>query len=125
MPILGLGIDIVELERIEVLLTRHPRRFIERICVPGECDQRQGAAQIEHVGGLFAAKEAVLKALGTGWAQGLSLRQVEIKRLASGAPTVILHGSAQVRAESLGSQRIHLSISHERRYAVALAVLES
>jgi holo-[acyl-carrier protein] synthase len=125
MAIVGLGIDIVELERIEALLTRHPKRFIERICVPGECLERQGVALIEHVGGLFAAKEAVLKALGTGWAQGLSLRQVEIKRLPSGAPTVELHGPARIRAQTVGGQRIHLSISHERRYAVALAVLES
>ena len=84
------------------------------------------SALIQHVGGLFAAKEAVLKALGTGWAEGLGLRQVEIVRNELGAPSVVLHGAARERCTQLGAQGPpRISISHERTVAVAFAVLES
>ena len=114
----------MELERIARMHERHGERFIRRFCREGECQPRRGAALIEHLGGLFAAKEATLKALGTGWAQGLGLRQVEVVRAASGAPGVQLHEAAAERGERLGAQRIHLSITHERTHAVAVAVLE-
>lgn len=123
--IVGLGLDVVELERIEAIYARHGEAFVRRFCREGEPARRQGAAFIEHLGGLFAAKEAVLKALGTGWAAGLAFRQVEIVRLPSGAPTVKLHGAAERRFAELGAMAIHLSVTHERRYAAAVAVLES
>lgn len=122
--ILGLGLDVVELARLERIYRRRGEAFVGRICRPGEVEPRQGAALIEHLGGIFAAKEAVLKALGTGWAEGIAFRQVEIVRLPSGAPTVRLHGRAAERAEELGVARTHLSITHERSYAAAVAVLE-
>lgn len=124
MAILGIGVDIVELGRIQDMQERHPERFVRRFCRPGECQKRQGAALIEHLGGLFAAKEAALKALGTGWAQGLGLRQVEVVHAESGAPSLRLHDAAATRFESLGGETFHLSITHERAYAVAMAVLE-
>lgn len=124
MTILGIGIDIVELERIGRLHERHGTRFVARFCAPGEAQDRHGTAMIEHLGGLFAAKEAVLKALGTGWAQGLSFRQVEVVRNELGAPTVRLHGAAARRAEALGAFHTHLTITHERAYAAAFAILE-
>jgi holo-[acyl-carrier protein] synthase len=125
VAILGLGVDIVELARIERLYERHGEAFLRRFCRPGEWQERRGAAFVQHLGGLFAAKEATLKALGTGWAQGLGLRQIEVVRDAGGAPGVRLHEAAAERAEKMGAGRVHVSISHERTHAVAVAVLES
>ncbi len=122
--ILGLGIDVVDLARIRGLYERHGERFTARICRPGEIQPRQGDALIEHLGGLFAAKEAALKALGTGWAEGLSLRMVEVVKKPGGAPELRLHDAALARAEALGVRRLLLSISHERTFAAAVAVLE-
>jgi holo-[acyl-carrier protein] synthase len=124
MAILGLGIDIVELERIGRLHRLHGQRFIDRFCVPGEVQAREDQALIEHLGGIFAAKEALLKALGTGWAQGLGFLQLEIVRRPGGAPAVRYNGRAKERAEELGVHRTHLTITHERAYAVAFAILE-
>lgn len=124
MPILGTGLDIVELSRIATLYEKHGDTFAARICRPGEVQSRLGEALIQHLGGLFAAKEATLKALGTGWAQGLGLRQVEVVHNGAGAPSLRLHGQAAERAAALGVTSSHLSISHERSYAVAMAILE-
>jgi holo-[acyl-carrier protein] synthase len=121
--IVAVGIDLVEVARIAALLERHPERFLERICRPGEVDRARVPLQ-QHVAGLFAAKEAVLKALGTGWAQGVGFRDVEVVRDAAGAPGVRLHGGAAERARLLGGDRVHLSITHERSHAAAVAVLE-
>lgn len=125
MSVVGLGLDVVDLGRIRDLYQRHGERFTRRICREGEIQPRQGAALIEHLGGLFAAKEAVLKALGTGWAQGLSLRMVEVVREPGGAPGIRLHDAAAARAAALGATRTLLSISHERTFAAAVAVLEA
>ncbi len=122
--VLGLGVDVMDLSRIKKILDKHETRFIRRLCRPGECKDRRGSALVEHVGGLFAAKEAVLKALGTGWAQGLVFRHIEVTYAASGAPEVILHDRALDRAKVLFVDTIHLSISHERNVAVAVAILE-
>jgi holo-[acyl-carrier protein] synthase len=124
MSILGIGIDIVELDRIAGLLERHGSAFERRFCRAGERLERTGEALVQHLGGLFAAKEAVLKALGTGWAQGLGLLQVEVTRRVGGAPEILLHGEASRRAARLGVGRVHVSITHERRHAAAVAVLE-
>jgi holo-[acyl-carrier protein] synthase len=123
--ILGIGVDLVELERIERIHQRYGDNFIGRFCLPSEPQPRVGAALIQHLGGLFAAKEAVLKALGTGWGQGLALRDVEVVRDADGAPSVRLHARAADRARRLGVETVHLSISHERGNAIAFALLES
>lgn len=122
--ILGMGLDVVELARLEGILARRGERFVERYCREGEVRRRQGAPGLQHLGGLFAAKEAVLKALGTGWSQGLTLRQVEVARGAGGRPEVRLHAAARRRAEELGVCSIHLSITHERSLAAAVALLE-
>ena len=125
MAILGIGTDIVELPRIEKLYERSGEAFLKRISRPGEVlASRQGSALIEHLGGLFAAKEATLKALGTGWAQGLGLTHVEVSRNELGAPFLILHDAAAARADALGVKNMHVSISHERSYAVAMVILE-
>jgi holo-[acyl-carrier protein] synthase len=106
------------------ILARRGDRFVDRYCREGEARRREGAPGLQHLGGLFAAKEAVLKALGTGWAEGLTLRQVEIVRGLAGRPEVRLHDAARKRAESLGVHAIHLSITHERSLAAAVALLE-
>ena len=122
--ILGLGLDLVELERIGEVDRKHGQAFERRIARPGEVRPRRGAARVQHLGGLFAAKEAVLKALGTGWAQGLSLRQVEVRHRPDGGPEIELHGAAAERARKLGVETIHVTITHERTHAAAVAVLE-
>jgi holo-[acyl-carrier protein] synthase len=122
--ILGVGLDLVEIARIARLWERHGRGFADRICAPGELQSRPEAGMPAHLAGLFAAKEAVLKALGTGWAEGLGFAQVEVTRQPGGAPGVRLHGAAAARAARLGVDRIHLSITHERGHAAAVAILE-
>lgn len=122
--ILGIGLDLVEIPRIARLWERHGRGFADRICAPGELQPRSEAALPAHLAGLFAAKEAVLKALGTGWAEGLGFAQVEVTRQPGGAPGVRLHAAAAARAAAMGVERIHLSITHERGHAAAVAVLE-
>jgi len=124
MAVLGIGLDIVELDRIERIHARHGDAFIRKICRQGEVQPRVGKALIQHLGGLFAAKEAGLKALGTGWAEGLGLSQIEVARRPSGAPFLRLHRAAADRAEALGVTQTHLTISHERHYAVAFVILE-
>ncbi len=124
MAILGIGLDVVSLERLERIHRRRGEAFVRRICRPGEAKPYQGQALIEHLGGLFAAKEAMFKALGTGWAQGVGFRQVEIVYHESGAPGYRLHDVAAERAAALGVAGMHLSISHERAFAAAVAILE-
>jgi holo-[acyl-carrier protein] synthase len=122
--ILGVGLDLVQLSRIARLWERHGEAFAQRFCLPGERQDRRGETLIQHLGGLFAAKEAVLKALGTGWAQRIGLLQIEIQRRAGGAPSVRLHREAERRAGAMGVREVHLSITHDRGYAAAVAVLE-
>jgi holo-[acyl-carrier protein] synthase len=123
--ILGIGLDLVELARLADLLSRHRARFLDRVCRPGEVGARgDGDAMVQHVGGLFAAKEAVLKALGTGWGSGAWFRDVEVVRQPGLAPTIRLHDGALRRAREMGVARIHVSITHERGHAAAVAVLE-
>ena len=124
MAILGIGLDVVNLQRIGEIHERHGAAFARRICQQSEIKPYRDNALIEHLGGLFAAKEAVFKALGTGWSDGLGFRQVEIVHLPSGAPTLRLHGAAAEHAARLGVESTHLSITHERRYAAAVAILE-
>jgi len=123
--LVGLGLDLVDLARIARLHERYGETFARRFCLPGERLERQGEALVQHLGGLFAAKEAVLKALGTGWAQGVGLLQVEVVRRPGGGPAVVLHGEAQEAARRLGVSEVHLSITHEHSYAAAVAVLEA
>lgn len=124
MSIAGIGIDIVAIERLENILARHGQRFVDRICRPGEDRSPDAGHRAQHLGGLFAAKEAVLKALGTGWDRGVGFRQVEITRLEAGRPGIRLHGRAAEEAARLGAERIHVSITHDGGVAAAVAVLE-
>src|ERR1700742_4199067 len=96
MAIVGTGIDIVECLRIAQIIERHGELFIARVYTDAEieyCTARKAATQ--HYSGRWAAKEAVLKALGTGWRRGISWRDVEIRNLRSGSPTISLYGGAK------------------------------
>jgi holo-[acyl-carrier protein] synthase len=123
--ILGIGSDIVEIGRVAEVLRAHPERFRERVFTDGEqgyCDSR--ARPAEHYAARFAAKEAALKALGTGRDQRVRWRDVEVLRHPSGRPELRLHGRAAERAASLGASRLHLTLSHDDERALAVVVLE-
>lgn len=113
-----LGIDIVRVERIRAALARFGRRFELRVLTPAEARYVRGRA--ETLAGRWAAKEAVSKVLGLG-VRGIGWRDIEIERMPTGQPAVVLHGRAEARAAQLGMARIALSISHESEFAVAIA----
>ncbi|TWT36293.1 Holo-[acyl-carrier-protein] synthase [Posidoniimonas corsicana] len=124
--IVGIGTDIIETLRIAKMIERHGELFINRVYTEHEisyCSAQKAATQ--HYAGRWAAKEAVLKALGTGWVRGISWRDIEVFKQPSGAPVVRLQGGARDALERSGIQRIHLSISHCRSHATAYAVAES
>ena len=126
MAVVGTGIDIIEVARIGRAAERHGTRFLRRLFTAAETDYccSQGAPS-QHLAGRFAAKEAVLKALGTGWAGGIRWRDIEVTNGPSGAPNVRLHGSAARRAEELGIDEIFISIAHTAQHAVAHAVAQT
>ena len=123
--ILGTGLDLVEVARIAEIAGRHGRRFLDRVFTPAELDYCMGkAAREQHLAGRFAAKEAVFKALGTGWAGGVSWKLVEVISAESGLPEVRLSGRAAERLAGMGGRAVHLSITHTRGLAAASAVVE-
>jgi len=125
MSILGTGIDIVECLRIAQMIERHGELFITRVYTDHEieyCSARKAATQ--HYAGRWAAKEAVLKALGTGWRRGISWRDIEIRNDASGAPTIQLRGGARDVMQAAHIAKMHVTISHCRSFAVAYVVAE-
>ena len=115
------GVDIIEISRIRDVLNSYQSRFLKRIFTDPEIAYCRGRAP--NLAGRFAAKEATMKALGTG-VRGVSWKDIEISRKDSGAPYVLLHGRAARRADILGLKDVSLSISHSRDYAVAFVVLE-
>ncbi|MCC7087039.1 MAG: holo-ACP synthase [Pirellulales bacterium] len=123
MSIFGIGTDIVECLRIAQMIERHGELFIGRVYTQHEieyCQSRKLATQ--HFAGRWAAKEAVLKALGTGWRRGISWRDVEIRNERSGTPVVTLYGGARDFIEQQGISQVLISISHCRSHATAHAI---
>ena len=123
MNVIGLGTDIVECLRIAQMIERHGELFIGRVYTAHEieyCSSRKAATQ--HYAGRWAAKEAVLKALGTGWIRGITWRDVEIRSLPGRRPTIALAGGAREVCEQLGVAQVLISISHCRHYATACAI---
>jgi holo-[acyl-carrier protein] synthase len=123
MDIIGIGTDITECLRIARMIERHGELFINRVYTPVEisyCQARKQATQ--HFTGRWAAKEAVLKALGTGWVRGISWRDVEIRNEPGGKPVVGIRGGAKEVVEQLGITKILVSISHCHTHATAYAV---
>ncbi|MDR3232704.1 MAG: holo-ACP synthase [Planctomycetaceae bacterium] len=119
---IAVGTDIIECERIAAMLERHGEHFTRHVFTDNEiryCEGRK--TSVQHFAGRWAAKEAVLKALGTGWISGISWKDAEIISEASGKPIVVLHGGAAEVARRLGIGKILISISHCKAYAVATA----
>ena len=118
------GLDLAPVPRVAAALERWGQRFLERVFTPGELwhRRRHPRAFAEHVAGRFAAKEAAMKALGTGW-RGLSFREIRVVRHASGKPAIELTGRAAERARSLRVRTAELSITHTAEFAAAVVVL--
>jgi holo-[acyl-carrier protein] synthase len=123
--IVSIGIDIIEVVRIREVLLRTPR-FAERVFTTAErayCDSR-GAVAAQHYAVRFAAKEAALKALQTGWRGGISWQDVEISARESGAPFLVFRGQVLEVFNKFGATATHLSMSHTTQHAIAQVVLE-
>ncbi|MEG2004714.1 MAG: holo-ACP synthase [Bilophila sp.] len=150
MTIIGLGLDMVELGRVERVLRRFGTHFLDRIMnqreqesVPGHAAfrvsdngtgqeaRRAGSAAtwpspraIAHVAARFSAKEAAVKALGTGFSEGIAPHELEVRSEPSGKPTLVLSGNAAKKAAALGVLRVHLTLTHTRDNAAAVVILE-
>jgi holo-[acyl-carrier protein] synthase len=123
--IVGTGVDIAEVPRIEASIERFGERFLRRVFTDAEigyCDSKANKA--ERYAARFAAKEAALKAIGTGLRMGISWREVEVTRQPGGRPTISFHGVAAGFAMKLGMKRAHLSLSHTKEHAIAYVILE-
>ena len=124
--ILGTGVDIAEVARIRESIERFGDRFLHRIFTDGEiryCEEK--ATRFESYAARFAAKEAGMKALGTGWRAGLGWRDLEVTNLPSGRPTLSFHGRAAEIAQKLAVRNISLSLTHTAEQAMALVILET
>jgi holo-[acyl-carrier protein] synthase len=119
----GLGLDLVEIDRIRRIFLRFGERFRERILTPAET-AAMGADAVRYLASRFAAKEAAVKALGTGFRDGIGFHDLETGADALGKPCLTLAGAALARARVLGATGIHLSITHGRDTACAVVVLE-
>lgn len=115
----AVGIDIIEVERVRTVYERHKERFLQRILTEQEALQCRG--KVTRIAGRFAAKEAISKALGTG-IHGVKWREMEIVQLASGRPSVRLHGIAKLRAYQLGLTAFDVSIADLAQFSIAIAV---
>jgi len=121
--VIGVGVDLIEIERVRDVLGRHPERFPARCFTEAEAAYcRRGAHAEERFAARFAAKEAVMKALGTGWNHGVNFKDIEVTRQPSGAPGIRLAGAALAVANRLGVEHIALSLSHGREQAIAFVV---
>jgi len=123
--IVGSGIDIAEVARIRQAIERFGDRFMQRVFTAGEiryCDSK--ANRMERYAARFAAKEAAMKALGTGWNHGVRWRDCEVARMPGGRPTMTFHGHAAEVAAKLGVRNAALSLSHTAEQAIAQVILE-
>ena len=117
------GVDMVDCKRLSEAISQHGERFLRRVFTPLELGYCQGKKrEIEHLAGRFAAKEAVLKVLGTGWRDGISWTEIEVRNIPSGQPKVHLSGRCRQIADELGLAEILISISHIETHAIASAI---
>ncbi|HEU5340715.1 holo-ACP synthase [Edaphobacter sp.] len=124
--VLGLGTDLIEIERVQASIDRFGERFLERIFTPGEiayCQQKKKHAA-ESFAARFAAKEAGAKALGTGISRGVGWKEIEVRRAAGERPTLHLSGRAAERAAAMSVKRLQLSLTHSRTLAMAFVAAE-
>lgn len=123
--ILGTGIDLADVARVREAIERYGRRFIERVYTPAEIAYvERKANRYERYAARFAAKEAGMKAIGTGWRHGIRWRDFEVVNLPSGRPTLELHGVAARVAERMGVRRVSLSLTHTSQTGMAFLILE-
>jgi holo-[acyl-carrier protein] synthase len=125
--IIGIGTDIIEIARVGRLIDRDPfpdKMFSPAEVVACEAEGLVGKRRASRFAGLFAAKEAVMKALGTGWAKGVAFTEIVVEHSEEGQPRIRLEGKTLEIARSRGVGEVHVSISHSDDYAVAFAVLE-
>jgi holo-[acyl-carrier protein] synthase len=123
--IVGTGVDLAEVPRIRASIERYGEKFIRRIYTPAEIAYvERKANKYERYAARFAAKEAGMKAIGTGWRHGVTWQDFEVANLRSGKPTLLLHGVAAGFAEKLGVKRISLSITHTAGLGMAHVILE-
>ena len=124
--IVGIGLDLAEVGRIRAAAERHGRRFIERIYTPAEIAYSERKAnRYERYAARFAAKEAGMKAIGTGWRRGVRWHDFEVINLPSGRPTLRFHGVAAQVAEELGVRNTVLSLTHTADQGIAIVILEA
>jgi holo-[acyl-carrier protein] synthase len=124
--IVGTGVDITEVDRIQAAVKRFGDRFLQRVFTPAEvryCMGKPNAA--ERLAARFAAKEAGMKAIGTGLRHGITWQDVEVVRLRGHRPMLAFHGKAAEFAARLGCKRTHLSLTHTKEQAIAYVILES
>src|SRR5215471_7317042 len=118
--IVGTGIDIAEVHRIRAAIERHGQRFLHRVFTQEEIQYCESKAnRIERYAARFAAKEAGMTAIGTGWSHGVRWRDIEVARKPGGRPTLLLHGKAAEFAAQLGATNIALSLTHTEAEAMA------
>ena len=123
--IIGIGLDLAEVDRIEQAIAKHGERFLQRIYTDAErryCESKPN--KFERFAGRFAAKEAAMKAIGTGWKRGVAWREFEVMRAPSGQPIVLFHGKAGEIAKGLGVKKALVTISHSKAHAIAQVLLE-
>src|SRR3954467_2755605 len=122
--IVGTGVDITEVPRVAAAIERFGDRFLRRVFTDVEIQYCQSKHnRVERFAARFAAKEAALKAIGTGLRMGISWREVEVTRLPGGGPTCSFHGVASRFAAKLGTKHAHLSLSHTKEHAIAYVIL--
>ncbi len=123
--IVGIGIDIVEIKRLKDTLERQKERFLRRVFTAAEQEYSNAHRDpVPHYAVRFAAKEALFKAIGTGWAKGVSWLDVEVTRSKEGPPKLTLSGEARKIADMMAVQSVHVSLSHSVENAVAVVILE-
>ena len=126
MAVVGLGLDLAQIERVQDFIERRGQRALDRVFTPDEqayCDAR--ASRYASYAGRFAVKEAVMKVLGTGWRKGVRWVDIEVVRPPGQAPTCALHGESARIAAARGIRTIHVTITHDAGLAAAVAVAES
>ncbi len=123
--ILGIGTDLVDTERLACMVEQYGDRFLERIFTRREVETAEMRATLsQRLGTRFAAKEATMKALGTGWRGGVHFTQIEVRKHPTGRPEIVLSGAAKARADEMGVTGIHVSLSHEGQRALAVVIVE-
>jgi holo-[acyl-carrier protein] synthase len=123
--ILGIGVDIVEIDKLRLAMIRRGDRLRDRAFTPSEIEYCEARAnKFQHYSARFAAKEAVFKAIGTGWREGVSWQDAEVSNQMSGKPVLLLRGRALELANRISAKKYWISLTHTDQYAVAQVVLE-